>query len=266
MSDELNNQNALIRNPTQYLTKKGQGLQDRLDAIKLDEGAEEKIARDRLKKTVRDRFLGLFRIGDVIKEILDFNSGVDAEIKEAKKQVLLAAYFDKCEENSDAVAKLKGLLMSAEGNTLFTKILRILDENPPDLELINCLSGALAYIAGSDFEALFEDHKYALGQIDQLTPQALIILSDSASWPQMRLSSYNSQGSKIISDFVDAFSEAYCQAKKIQSSSLRDKVKHSLADLRTKNLLEARLVNNGENLARASLTDIGATIARYLGA
>jgi hypothetical protein len=130
MTDELNDRNALVSNPAQYLIKKSQTLQERLDGIELGEGVEDEIAADRLKKVVRDKTLGLFRIGQIAKEFLDWNSGVEGEIKEAKKQVLLAAYFDRCEENSDAVANLKKLLTSAEGNTLFNKILRILDDKP----------------------------------------------------------------------------------------------------------------------------------------
>jgi hypothetical protein len=213
---------------------------------------------------VRDKTLGFFKIGQVIKEVLDWNSGVESEIKDRKKQYLLSAYFDKCDENTDAVESLKRLLTDPQGGTLFNKILRILDENPPDEALFHRLAAALKYIAQSDFAALFEDHKYALGQIDQLTPQSLVILSDTANWPEMLLSGYSSDGGKITSDFVGVFSDAYCEAKGVTSIALRRRVEHCVSDLKSKRLVEAHLTSEAPARARCTLTDIGKVLVRYL--
>jgi hypothetical protein len=256
--------NALTTTEKKLLAQNERTLQGRLDAIQIGEDERNKLVQDRLGKVVRDKALGLFKVTQVIKEIIDWNTGVEGEIKERKKQYLLSAYFDKCDDNTDAIEALKRLLTDPQGSTLFSKILRILDENPPDETLFQRLASALKYIAQSNFSALFEDHKYALGQIDQMTPQSLAILSDATNWPEMSLASYSSNGGLITSDFSDEFSSAYSSVKGISEIAVKRRLEHCVNDLRGKKLIEARLTSEKPARARCVLTNIGQLLARYL--
>jgi hypothetical protein len=257
-------ENAPTTTEQTFIAKSERTLQDRLNAIQIGQDEANQITQDRLSKVVRDKTLGLFKIGQVIKEVIDWNSGVESDIKERKKQYLLLAYFDKCDDNSDAVEALKKLLTDPQGSTLFNKILRILDENPPDEILLGRLASALKYISQSRFSLLFEEHKYALGLIDQLTPQSLVILSDAANWPKMLLPEYDSNGGKITSDFVGVFAGTYCREKGVSDPALMRRVEHSVSDLRNRRLLEAHLTNETPARAQCTLTDIGKVLARYL--
>ena len=117
--------------------------------------------------------MGLFKVGEIISAVLNWNEDVDKNIRETKKNYLIAEYFHKTENNDQAVSQLRKFVTSAQGNTIFNKILRIMDDSPPDFLLIEHLSTAMRHIVDSDFQSLFEEHKYALSLIDQLSPQGL---------------------------------------------------------------------------------------------
>jgi hypothetical protein len=190
---------------------------------------------------VRDKALGLFKVGAIISEFLNLNENVDKEIKEAKKNILFAEFFHISETNQHVISDLKKLLTSAQGNTLFNKILRIIDDNPPDSLPIDHLSSALKHIVNSDFEALFEAHKYALSQIEQISPQALAILADQRNWPNIALGTYRSTGTKITTDWLVEFTEAYTMRKNIFDNAVKHRVKYSVSELTTRKTIEAHL-------------------------
>jgi hypothetical protein len=251
-----------IREPDYYFAAQRKALEARLDELQIPERDADEIVAKRTRKTIRDKALGLFRVGDVIKEILNWNETVDGDLKEAKKEVLLAAYFQKSDENGEEIAKLKNVLVNPQGNTLFSKILRIVDDNPPDLELIEHLASALKYIADSDFERLFEQHRYALAQIEQLTPQALTILADSQRWPLMSLGSRTTEGSKVVSDWLSAFAESYAQSKRISDQAVFDRVQHSINQLIRGLFIEAHMTEGGHT--KCTLTSIGRALLPYV--
>lgn len=252
----------IILRPEPYLAEQGKTLEERLAAVTLAPGTEEVIARDRAKKVIRDKALGLFKIGEIVSEVLNWNEGIDEDIMEAKKAHLLATYFEQTDENSAAVSDLTKLLTSAAGNTLFNKIIRILDDNPPDAELTEHLASALKYIVDSDFRYLFEKHKYALSQIDQMSPQALAILSDHDNWPAMTLGTYSTTGSLVTSDWLSEFTAAYVASKGITEKDLVSRVRYSMSELITRRMLEAHMVREG--LTKCSVTEIGRLLLPYI--
>lgn len=259
---DQNNSRSLISSPEAYLAAKGADLDTRIANIRLPEGTEEAIARGKARKLVRDQVLGLFRVGSVIKEFLNWNENVDKDIREAKKNVLLSNYFAYTEETGRAVLNLKSLVSSAYGSTLFNKIVQISDNSPPDEELIAHLSAALTYISQSDFEALFETHRYALSQIEHLTAQALAILSDHRTWPSMQLSGYTATGAIVSSDWLSSFAVAYSQSKGIVDSAMQSRVSYSISELITRRLIEAQI--RRENFAACVVTLIGKNLIPYL--
>lgn len=252
----------IINNPSHYFNAQSKSLEARLDSIIISKEEEDKIASSNVKKFIRDKALGFFKVGEIISEIINWNESVDEDIKEAKKQHLLAQYFDKNDRNEIALTNIKDFLSNAQGNTLFNKILRILDDTPPDLELSHHLSNALRHIVNSDFIALFDEHKYALGQIEQLTPQALTILSDNKSWPSMEMNSYSSNGGKITSDWLDSFSSAYAANKNINDYQVVNRISHSVNELISTRLIEAHLVR--ERNAQCHVTEIGKALLPYI--
>ena len=264
MSDGEMIKKEILNEPEYYFAAQEKSLDARIDKVRLSEEAEVEITKSKAKKLVRDKVLGIFKIGEIVSEFLNWNESLDEDLREAKKEYLLAEYFEKNENNTLAISELRKFLSSPQGNTLFNKILRVLDDSPPDIELAKHLSSALQYIVKADFYKLFEQHKYALSQIERLTPQALSILADYRSWPMLSLGSYSANGSKVTSDWLMEFSQAYATKKGIHESEMQNRVRHSINELISARFIEAHLV--GEKRAQCKVTSVGHSMLPYIDA
>lgn len=256
----------IVTNPEFYFHTQNLSLEQRLENIKLNQEEEEAIVTSKTVKTIRDKALGLFKLGDIVKTVLNWNEEIDKDIKEAKKEFLLSRYFNRQDQVEYGLNQLKNLLTDPVGNTLFNKILRILDNSTPDVEQIEHLAKSLQYIVSSDFHSMFEDHKYALNQIEMLTPQALTILSDYNNWPSWRMQSFSSNNGIITSDWLSEFVKLYSKIKNIADDGLRKKVSHSMNDLIKNRYIEGKHMTNNlkENFARIELSDIGRIVVKYV--
>lgn len=253
----------IIQSPLVYFDKKAKSFDERIEEVKLSKQQETEIIAEKTVKTIRDKTLGLFKIGDLINTVLSWNEEVDNDLKEAKKEYLMNSYFNKADQTEDSVQKIKELLTSPQGNTIFNKILRILDDTPPDVELTEHLSNVLKNIVESDFTRLFEDHKFAINQIEMLTPQALSLLADKGNWPGWKLTSYSSSGARLTSDWLSDFVNVYSASKGISDNHIKSKISHSMNDL-VKNRYVEGMKTQRESIAAAFLTDIGKLIIDYL--
>lgn len=258
----MNKYELVIRNTNVFMSEKSQSLDDELNKIQLQEGKIEEIVTGRTKKVVRDKLLGIFKIGELVSTLINWNEDINNEIREAKKEGLLLEYFNKCNQNEKNVTELKNFLSNPQGNTLFNKILRILDDTPPDISLMNHLAETLKFIINSDFVNMFEEHKYALALIEQLTPQALTILTDYHSWPEFPLTTSTSVSGKITSDWLNAFIEPYVRNKGISEHSLIERVRNSMNELISKRFVEA--ISLANNRAKAEMTNMGKLLLRYV--
>ena len=238
-------------------------LEERLDSIKIEPEVAAAEAMKTGKKLLKDKVAGLFSITDLINTFYKFNEETDKAIKGIKRDKLLESFFDLSESNQETVSQLTAFLTNPSGNVLFNKIIRIVDENLPDIDLVNHLSMALYKIVNSEFESLFSEHKHALSQIERLTPQALTILSDSANWPMFYLSSSETMGNLVTSDWVDEFSEAYARNKGITDPSICLRISHSILELHNLGFVEARETQAGGSFS-CVYTPIGKEIRRYI--
>lgn len=254
----------IIDRPDHYFNSQEITLGARLKEIKLSEEIEKGIQTDHAKEFIRDKILGFFKIGEVVSEIINWSESVDKDLKEAKIEYLLAQYFAKNDQNEEALLQIMSFLTNPQGNTLLNKIIRILDDTPPDIELSNHLSNVLRYIVNSRFAELFEEHKYALSQIEKLTPQSLTILADKDSWPPIKLGSYTASGSKITSDWLSEFTQAYCQSKHINDQGIVTRVQHSINELISMRFIEAHLLKDKNT--GCFLTQVGESLYPYINA
>lgn len=264
MSEKELVKKEILHEPSYYFAAQGKSLDARIDEINLSEEDEANITDGRTKKFIRDKALGLFKVGEIVLELLNWNESIDGDLREAKKEYLLAKYLKDNEKNTLAISQLKNFLSSAQGNTLFNKVLRILDDSPPDIELAGHLASALQHIVKNDFQKLFEQHKYALSQIERMTPQALTILSDHRNWPLIGLGSYSASGSKVTSDWLSEFTSAYTESKSIFDAETQNRVNHSINELISGRFIEAHLT--GEKMAKCAVTKVGQSMLPYIGA
>ncbi|MED4726979.1 hypothetical protein P9597_02290 [Aneurinibacillus migulanus] len=254
----------IAKNTSNYLETSSKTLDSRLEKVKITEEEKEDIVAEKTIKTVLDKGLSLFGpVGDAISTILNWNSEVNQDISEAKKMILLEQYFNKADEYEVALISLKDFLINPQGNTLFNKILRIIDDSPPDEELMQHLSSALKTIINSkNFEELFNQHKYALAQIERLTPQALTIISDYKKWPPIKLNAVTAFGPKVTSDWYSEFTNVYCQLKGISDEHKYKRIMHSVRELQNQSFIEA--YNGPNDMAYCQLTHVGKDLIPYI--
>jgi predicted RNA polymerase sigma factor len=79
----------LIAKPHEFFAIERKNLEERLNEIRLDEESQEGIIRDTTQKAIRDKLLGLFKIGEIAKAFLDWNDAVEQKIRGAKKSFFL---------------------------------------------------------------------------------------------------------------------------------------------------------------------------------
>lgn len=253
----------ITNNPIQYFEVQNQSLQQRLDKIELSKKESKEIVVEKTIKTIVDKTLGAFPMGDLISTLLNWTDEVDQEITAAKQAVLMEQYFNKTDRHESSINNLKHFLTHPQGNVLFNKILRILDDYPPDHKLIEHLSSTLKYMVDKEnFSQLFEQHKFALSQIEKLTPQALTVLSDYISYPPFELGGYTSMGAKISSDWNTDFVRTYCLGKNITEPGTVNRVAHSITELQTQGFIEAYKTNT--NGIVCEVTNVGKDILPYL--
>ena len=231
----------IIYHPQEHLALKKQALDSQLNQIVLSEEEEAAIRDKRAIKILHDKVLGKIPGYSLARCLLKWNSEADREIRDAKKELLLVQCTERLIEQGNSIQTITNFITNPAGSTLFNKILRIIDDNPPDPELVTHLASALRMIAMSDFETLFSEHKYALSQIEQLTPHSLTILSDSTSWPRFKLGSYHASGPAITSDWLEAFCSHYAHSKGVGPDRIKF-IRHCLNELITKRMIWAALV------------------------
>lgn len=255
---------TIIEEPVYYMDYKQKELERRLSGINLSHEAEKEIKLDHAKEAAKTKALALMgTFGEVISTFLDWNDGVNEDIKEAKKSILLATYMDKVDDHQFSLDKLKKFLVDPSGNTLFNKILRILDDSPPDGELIEHLSSSLKFIIESEnFDTLFDIHKFSLSQIERLSPQSLSVLADYKNWPLFSKFEAFQQGNTVKEDFHAELAQVYCSGKCIENEAIERRVAYSIFELRRAQFIEAYRTNGG--MVRARLTLSGKDIVHYL--
>lgn len=253
----------VAQNTENYLQTSRKTLSERLDNVMLGEAAKEEIRSESASKKIVGTGLSLLGpIGDIATVILDWNDEVNQNMTEAKKMLLLGQYFDKVDNQEEAIKQIQVFLTNAQGNALFNKILRMLEDSPPDDELSSHLSSVLKKIIEAEyFEALFEKHRFALGQLERLTPQAMTIISDYCNWTDVNLGVVTAENGKVTSDFHQGFAESYCKVKEITEVEKIKRVQHSVIELRNQGLMEAYLEASA---VRCELTRIGKEILAYL--
>jgi hypothetical protein len=75
----------IISYPKHYFGAQSKTLDARISEINLSEEEVNEISSDHTKKFIRDKALGLFKIGEIVSEIINWNESVDEDLKEAKK-------------------------------------------------------------------------------------------------------------------------------------------------------------------------------------
>jgi len=252
--------NEILSSPQAYYARQQETLEEMLENVSIDEDA---IVNTASKKLIRDKLMGYFKITDVINTLINWNEAVDEDIKRAKKEHLLHEVILGLQQQGSNIDSLKRFISDPMGNTLYNKIIRILENYPPDEQLSQHLAKAIEHILDTDFVGMFEAHKYAISQIEQLTPQALTILADSRSWPVFNLNTYSATGTRITTDWLPTFTQAYCNIKRVTDPLIVERIRHSIGFLKTQEYIVAELQE--DKTVRCFITQVGSHILPYIG-
>lgn len=240
-------------------------LEEILGKISIPKEQLAEITKKEGFKIIRDETLGILPLGKVIKAIIGINEKIDSELREKKKEILLAMVLQEASESSQKLQKLIEFISSPQGNVLYNKILRILDNEPVDFELLRHLASTLEKMIAEDFERLFEEYKYVLSEIERMPIQAMSILSDAKNWPLFELGGIiQARGQDIVSDWTPWFAAAFCKAKEIGDKKIQDRIMHSLNYLYKNGFMTCRKKNEQEKVYYCELTTAGKEIYSYL--
>ena len=81
----MNKYDLIVKDTKGFMSAASQSLDEKLNEIKLSEGKIEEITTNQTKRIIRDKVLGLFKVGELISSFINWNEGIDNEIREAKK-------------------------------------------------------------------------------------------------------------------------------------------------------------------------------------
>lgn len=262
--------NVILSDPDSYFYTQKKCLEQRLNKIDLPKKEIRGIAKSKAKSTLVEKGLSISIVGEVVNTVLTWNKEVDKELKEAKKEFLLSSYLNKTDEIDKSITKLVDFLTNIKGNTLFNKLLEILNNTPPDIELTTNLSTVLNNCVNSDFNTFFEEQKYVLNLIEHLTPQALSLMTNYKDWERWQLSQYTQVNGKLMSSWVSDFVSNYLKSKNINSKEMTLKVSHSMEDLIkhrcvTEKLYQSQKFDPSKPIdVEIHLTEIGQMIYKYI--
>lgn len=255
-------------NPQQYMDTQQKTLEKRLEKLNSNEKdmrIKKGIKQDEMmRKSTLNLFGGL---GGFINTIIDWNAETNKELQEAKKSILLSNYLNKTDSIEQSMTELREFISNPYGNTIFNKILSMLEDSPPDQDLLNHLTKVLTYIIDQkNFEKMFSNHKFFLTQLDKLSPQALVIIADYKEWPPFNLQMSQQFGELISSDFHKEFTNAYTKKKKITDINKIKRIEHTIIEIKQAGIVIGiqKTTEQRSEPAKMVLTTIGSDLLPYL--
>lgn len=258
----------LVKYPDYYMDSQSKSLESRIEEIKLTDNEQKKIVIESNQKLVKEAGIEVAKTVippiSLALEFMGWNKTVDEDLKEAKKSLLFTKYFDKVDSQEKAIKDLKETMTNVYGNTLVNKIFQMLDDFPPDADLMKHLVSSLKKICETkQFEELFDDHKFYLGLIDKLSPQALSFIADVSNWPMFTFNFTGmSIGNQITDTFQEPFIEAYLLKKKISDVTVKQRGVFIVNELQQDGFIKCY---GGQNQKyQVVLTELGKGLYEYL--
>lgn len=240
-------------------------LDERLSEIKLDQSKIDEIKNDKIDDTIIDKTLGLFKIGEILQTILNWNKDVNEEIKKEKERRLISDFLNKVDENQLKLNVVIDFFNNPLGLILTNKILEIGNQLPPDADLLMDFSNVLKNIVISDFVSLYSKHIFIINIIGKLSPQSLIILKDYKNWPTFKVKGkiYRIEMDEIKTPWTSDFAISYIKKKGLDNNdaSLLNMLNYSTFSLLTNNLIISD--TSRENYG-VKMTDLGKELIDYL--
>ncbi len=255
-----------------YIQVENKSLENRLSEINVENKKQiesiKESSKDVLKevgKSLVNSVPGISLVSKAAFVFMDWNKKVDDDLEDVKKVMLIESYLNKTDNHEKAIENLREAMTDLHGNTLVNKIFRMLSDYPPDGDWFKHLQTALRNICDSKkFEKLFDIHKFNLGLIEKMSPQALSILADAKNWPKFHFEYIGmSVGGKITDQFQRPFSKVYANNKKnIADPLVIERIVHIINDLQNNGFIECYGQQGSQ--FKLELTGMGNSLYEYL--
>lgn len=202
-------------------------------------------------------------IGSIFSSIPCFNKffewieRVEQASREEKLKILLMEYNNHFDSIDDTISKLKFFTATRGGQTLFRKVIQIIDKGNEDQEWIHLLAITLKKVSETEFEKYFDSQMFTLSQIDRLSPQALILLSEYNIWKQANIQNTTTTSGQTMGDWAPQVTMFMRQHKKIDNLEIGARINHSFRELESTGMIDLK----GEQL---KLTAIGLSIYQLI--
>lgn len=230
--------------------KNAQEISNPLENVKLDSQQTTGVLMDATTGLIASNI-------PVFCKIFEWIERVERASREEKLNVLLAEYAARFDSFEDSISKLKIFTATRGGQTLFRKIIQILDKGEEDKEWICLLAIALKKILETEFEKYFDKQIFILSQIDRLSPQALILLSKYGIWRELKVQGTTTMSGQTTGDWIPQATMFIRQKMSINNLEVGARVNHSFRELESVGMVDLR----GDQL---KLTAIGLEIYKTI--
>jgi hypothetical protein len=176
-----------------------------------------------------------------IRSILSWVDKVNRAEHERKVEKLFKEYASRVGDGERAVKELQTLTKTPGGQTLFRKIIQIVDNGVGDDEWIKLLADVLRSLCDVSIERYFDLTAYAISQIDRLSPQSLIILSKFDYWKTCHVQgTTTTSGETLSGDWDQQVAGHLARGLGITDSGQILRIKHSFKELERAGMIVPR--------------------------
>lgn len=201
---------------------------------------------------------------DLVCDVADTGDKLKDKLEDAKKVRLLAECLQKSDNHEKMLTSLVDLITDPYGLSLYLKIVNILSESPVDGDMMEILSDYLSNLANKDdLKSVFSQNKTILNLIAKSSPQALMLLRESDSWPIMPAPTLVvSAGGYVQGDNTRSTAQAFIKMKQFRSIPVED-MQMAIIDLEKNglaNLVSGTLSNQTKPIVLERPTDLGKII------
>ena len=225
---------SIIEHPEYMLAADAKSMRQRIQAEKLNSEELKPImtstAKEKGKSLLSDVLNGKWF--DLVCDVADAGDKLKDKLEDAKKVRLLAECLQKSDNHEKMLTSLVDLITDPYGLSLYLKIVNILSESPVDGDMMEILSDYLSNLANKDdLKSVFSRNKTILNLIAKSSPQALMLLRESDSWPIMPVPTLVvSAGGYVQGDNTRSTAQAFIKMKQFSSIPVED-MQMAMSDL-----------------------------------
>lgn len=234
------------------IKKKEINVSDPLGEVRLDSQQIAGVLAEATGGSIASTIPGL-------NKVFEWMERVDQASREEKLKTLLTEYAGRFGSVDDAISKLKLLVATRGGQTIFRKIIQIVDKGAEDKEWICLLAIALQKVSEAEFDKYFDAQMFVLSQIDRLSPQALVLISKYDIWKQANIQNTTTTSGQTTGDWIPQVAMFTSKKLGVDYLEVGARINHSFRELESTGMVDLK----GHQL---ELTAIGLEMHRIITA